>query len=263
MDEQKKQKTKKILNIVLDVVVGVILVFALLLTIGNVSSKKKGYTSIFGSAFLVVQTESMNAPMPEEFVGTGKPEGFAPGDMLRIKILKDEAKSKLELGDIMSFRMEAMNENGDRIEIINSHRIVEIGDDNGKVMYKTKGDNNELRDSYWIYADETTNGLYCVIGVVKSNMGGIGKVFNFFNSSTGFLVCIVIPSFLVVFYFAFILIREVLVLKKAGAAEDKAKYEEELLAKLRAQGVQIPADMENNSAETTAENGETSEGENK
>ncbi|MCH5163805.1 MAG: hypothetical protein J1F36_02180 [Clostridiales bacterium] len=264
MDEQKKQKTNKIVNIVVNVVVGVILVVALLVTINNITSKKQGYTSMFGTAYMVVQSESMSGGvMPEEFVGTDKLLGFEKGDLIKVKVLKSaEARRNLEEGDIISFMVEE-TVNGERVQFINSHRIVEIGNIDGVVSYKTKGDHNTGRDSYWVTADESASGLYCVIGVVTGNAGAIGKILNFFNSSNGFLACIVIPSFLIVIYCAFNLVREILKVKKANASVNKAKYEEELIAKLRAQGVQIPADMGGTTApaEQSAPPAEKSEGE--
>ena len=267
MDEQKKQKTKKILNIVLNVIVGVILVLALIITINSVTSKKKGYTSMFGTAYMVVQSESMHGDIPAEYANIkGVQAGFQKGDLIRVKVLKDKDKSSLKEGDIISFRMEVSDNKGGVATIINSHRIVQVDETSaGRIRYRTQGDNRSTNpdvDPYWVNADDIAgNGLLCVIGVVKGNAGAIGHALNFFNTSTGFLVCIVIPSFLVVFYFAFVLIREVLVLKKASAVEDKAKFEEELLAKLRAQGVQIPADMEKAPTEENAANGDASEGE--
>lgn len=252
MDGQKKQKTQKILNIVVNVVVAVILVLALIVTINNISSKKKGYTSMFGTAYMEVGSPSMDPngdwakdhPLDEELaVG---PAGFAIGDIVSIKILKtDEEKASLKVGDIVTFFIYA-DINGTTEQVLNSHRIVEVKVDSetGVATYWTKGDNNASRDAVPVTSSATTNGNYSVIGVVKGEAGAFGKMLGFFNSQTGFLAFIVIPSFLVVAYFAFNLIREILKVKKAGAAEQKTKYEEELIAKLRAQGVQIPADMD-------------------
>lgn len=248
MDEKKKQKTNKIVNIVVNVIVGIILVLALIVTINNISSKKQGYTSMFGTAYMVVQSSSMDGPIPQEYANLeGVQEGFKKDDLISVKVLNDDAKSKLKEGDIISFRMEVSDSRGGVTVIINSHRIVQVDETSSGVRYRTQGDNRATNydvDPYWINADDIAgNGLYCVIGIVKGNAGAIGHVLNFFNSSTGFLVCIVIPSFLVVIFFAVSLIREILRLKKVGAVEERAKYEEELIAKLRAQGIQIPNEV--------------------
>lgn len=259
MDEQKKQKTKKILNIVVNVVVGVILVFALLITIINISSKQKGYTSVFGTAHMVVQSGSMdpdNLKRPDEyqdFMDKGRMPGFKKGDLVRVKVLKDEEKKNLEVGDVISFLQDI---NGDNVMEINSHRIYDKKEEeNGSVTYWTRGDAASDGDYQVINTFTAEGANWYLIGKVTGKSGGFGHLINFFNSSTGFLVCIVIPSFLIVIYFAFNLTREILKYKKAGAAENKAKYEEELIAKLRAQGVQIPADIDTSapSSENTAQ----------
>ena len=246
MDEQKKQKTQKILNLVVNIVVGVILVMALLVTINNISSKQKGYTSLFGTAFMVVQSESMDPDgkyfkeNPIDYKERGIQAGFAKGDLLSVKILSDDDKKNLEVGDIISFFQYDEN----NVRFINSHRIVEKAvADNGEVTYWTHGDNNPAGMREVISTGRLETEPFYLIGKVKGNAGAIGHVLNFFNSQTGFLVCIVIPSFLIVAYFAFNLVREILKYKKAGAVEQKAKYEEELIAKLRAQGVQIPNEV--------------------
>lgn len=251
MDEQKKSKRNKILNIVVNVVVAVILVVALLVTINNLSSKRQGYTSFFGTAYMEVGSSSMDPngewakahPLDEELaVG---PAGFSKGDLVSVKILKTDAeKASLKKGDVISFFIDATID-GKITRVINSHRIVNVAynEQTGEATYWTKGDNNQSQDARTVSSKASADGRYCVIGVVKGEAGAFGQMLGFFNSQTGFLVCIVIPSFLIVAYFAFNLIREIVKVKKAGAIDKKAQYEEELIAKLRAQGVQIPADL--------------------
>lgn len=262
MEEKTKQKTKKILNIVVNVLVVLILVIALLVTINNIASSKKGYTSIFGSTFLVVQTNSMDAPKPEKYAD--KRDGFAVGDLISVKILSEQEKMNLEEGDIISFFCDLNNDGQLEIE---SHRIVKVQrfyDEDGNVTraaYNTKGDNTtdeDPNDPWVIASDQAANSEYYLIGTVTGNLGGIGNVFSFFQSSTGFLVCIVIPSFLVVIYFAFNLAREILKTRKAGAAESEAKKEEEIIARLRAQGLlKDDVSVENTTPQTDGGTGES------
>lgn len=244
MEEAKKQKQAKIINIVVNVIVAIILVLALVVTINNLASSKKGYTSLFGNAFMVCQTDSMVGDKDEKYAD--KPDGFAPGDLLRVKILDDDEKKNLEEGDIISFY--ALK---DRERIINSHRIVGVlQEDDGNVRYTTKGDNPKATTDPYVYAVGDDQ-YYVVIGVVESNLGGIGKVFNFFQSSTGFLVCVVVPSFLVVLYFAFNLFREIMKTKKVSTADEKEQMKAEIMAELRAQGAltEPPAESDKNGGE--------------
>lgn len=267
MDAQKKQKTQKILNIVVNVLVAVILVIALIITINNLASKRKGYTTFFGTAYMMVQSGSMDPDgkyakeNPIDYEGLGILEGFAKGDLVRVKVLtSDEDRKSLEVGDIISFFQYDEN----NVRFINSHRIVEKAvSDDGVVTYWTHGDNNPETMREVITTAKTETEPFYLIGKVTGKSGAFGKVINFFNSSTGFLVFIVIPSFLVVAYFAYKLIWEIVKAKKAGAATQKAQYEEELIAKLRAQGIEIPADLNANASEPIREGPESAETENK
>ncbi len=234
MEAQKKQKVQKVLSIVLNVLVAIILVLALVVTINNIISSQKGYTSYFGTAFVTVESESMNAEKPAEYPDALN--GFAPGDLLTVKVLEGDDLKNLKEGDIVSFYLDVIDGNGTKHTIINSHRIIKVEPAGSKVTYQTKGDNNDVQDPYQVYTDGV-KGNYQAIGVVTGNAGGIGKVFQFFRSSTGFLVCVVVPSFLVVAYFAFNLIREIMKNRKLASVNQKAQMKEELLAELREQGL--------------------------
>ena len=58
-------KTKKIWNVVANVVVIVILVFVAIITLNIILSRDKGYTPFFGNTFVAVQSDSMNGAKPE------------------------------------------------------------------------------------------------------------------------------------------------------------------------------------------------------
>ena len=55
--------------------------------------------------------------------------------------IKEVDKDKLEVGDIISFKTG---------EIINTHRIVKIEEQNGEEVYITKGDNNKKEDRGYV-----------------------------------------------------------------------------------------------------------------
>ncbi|MDE7400613.1 MAG: hypothetical protein K2N17_01020, partial [Clostridia bacterium] len=91
-------KTKKIVNIVVDVVVAVVLVFALFLAVCTISSKAKGYdqyTEIFGKAYLAVRTDSMQGD---------KKDNFNPGDLITIKLVSKEEAKNLKEEQVITFR---------------------------------------------------------------------------------------------------------------------------------------------------------------
>ena len=202
-------KTKKILNIVLNVLVCVILALALIVTINTVINAKKGYTPFFGKAAMAVQSPSMD--------GGGS---FAKGDIIFVQIYKSaEEKEDLRVGDVVTFWTEIEHKRA-----LNSHRIVryvyKTGGNGTEYQegniegYFTKGDNNSGVDDDMLYPTDIV-GKYTGKKIAKLGYVGI-----FFNSPTGFLICVVVPSLLVVAYCVYLVVKAVKGQKAGVTAED-------------------------------------------
>jgi signal peptidase len=147
-----------------------------------------------------------------------------------IKILSSEEKKNLQVGDIVTFYDTKGTE-----RILNTHRIVRVNSvQDGVVYYSTQGDNPKYGEDDALRTDSS------IIGIYKGQIPVIGSVISFTHTSTGFFVCIVLPSFLVVAYFAFNLYRTVRENRTAKEAtsreEEKEKMREELLKELKAEG---------------------------
>ena len=245
------EKAKKVWSIVANVLVIVILALVVFVTINIILSRDKGYTAFFGKTHVAVKTDSMDGPMPEGEEYQGKLPGFKQGDFITVKILDDKGKKALEVGDIITFYQTI---NGQRE--LNTHRIIAITTVGEDRFYTTKGDNAESRDTLQKAASEIV-GIY-----TGSKLPVLGYVINFFHTSAGFFVCVVIPSFLIVAYFAvnlILTIRKTKAEEKAAAGDEKEQMRQELLKELIAQG-KISADdvnAEGGTAET--ENSETEE----
>ena len=211
-------RNKKVINIVVNVIVAIILVFVFILTLNIILSGDKGYTSIFGTAYVSVESNSMKGD---------KADNFQKGDLLKIKILDEEEKKNLQPGDVITFWDNTIVDNQ---LVLNSQRIIKVEkQSDGSVRYETKGDNNLDADKMLI-PDVT------IVGIYEGKIGGLGNVVSWFHSSTGFFVCIVLPAFLIVAYFAFNL---VMVLRERNKVSDETKKErlrQELLEELRAEG---------------------------
>ena len=211
-------RNKKVINIVVNVIVAIILVFVFILTLNIILSGDKGYTSIFGTAYVSVESNSMKGD---------KADNFQKGDLLKIKNLDEEEKKNLQPGDVITFWDNTIVDNQ---LVLNSHRIIKVEkQSDGSVRYETKGDNNLDADKMLI-PDVT------IVGIYEGKIGGLGNVVSWFHSSTGFFVCIVLPAFLIVAYFAFNL---VMVLRERNKVSDETKKErlrQELLEELRAEG---------------------------
>lgn len=249
-------KASKIANIIVDVVVVIILALAALLAVCAIQSKKSGlsnYTKVFNHAYLAVASESMDNDDYE--VPAGKLSGFKKGDLIKIRIISDDAKRTLQIGDVISF---AADIDGDGVKNeINTHRIVDyVGTEGSASGYYTKGDNNSAQDAGFRTLED-------IIGVYEGKASGIGNVFLFMSSSTGFFVCIVLPTLLVVVYCVINLILVVSKEKKVqGAAaeearikereEDRERIRQELLAEMNGANAP-PAEQNTETAPAQAE----------
>lgn len=250
-------KTKKILNIVVDVVAGIILAFALLLAVCSISSKAKGYknyTEVFGKAYLAVQSDSMKQDYETKEV---KEDNFAKNDMIAIKTLTADEARKLKIGDIITFEYKITDTNGNAVNVLNTHRIIEINGGEGEATsYITHGDNNPVGDNEKVLVTE-------VIGVYQGKAGGIGRMFLFMSSSAGFFVCVVLPTLLVVAYCAVNLILVIRKEKKVQAeaadkqmVDERERIRQELLAEMQAQAApQAQPEATEKSADVSVEDG--------
>ena len=211
-------RNKKVINIVVNVIVAIILVFVFILTLNIILSGDKGYTSIFGTAYVSVESNSMKGD---------KADNFQKGDLLKIKILDEEEKKNLQPGDVITFWDNTIVDNQ---LVLNSHRIIKVEkQSDGSVRYETKGDNNLDADKMLI-PDVT------IVGIYEGKIGGLGNVVSWFHSSTGFFVCIVLPAFLIVAYFAFNLVMVLRERNKVSDETNKERLRQELLEELRAEG---------------------------
>ena len=106
--------------------------------------------------------------------------------------------------------------NGERV--LNTHRISEIYDGGGYLIFETKGDNNTVADALTVHESE-------IVGQWNgTKIKGIGKVFDYLQTSTGFMIVVVIP---VAAFFIFHLIQFFRVLFEYQNIKNKLQYEME------------------------------------
>lgn len=246
-------KTKKIVNIVVDVVVAIVLAFALFLAVCTIVSKTKGYyqfTEIFGKAYVGVSSESMKA---DAQTGEVKEDNFDIGDLITIKLLSEEDTKDLKVGNIVTFEDPTIL---DGKRLLNTHRIIdiELNSDGSVKHFVTHGDNNPVGNNEWVLPSE-------VIGVYQGRASGIGHLFLFMSSSAGFFVCIVLPTLLVVVYFAVNLIIVIRKEKKIQTAEaeqaqleERERIKQELLAEMQEQNNTQTSRAENEVKTETGDN---------
>lgn len=220
-----QQKTVKR---IVDIIVAVIMVIILLITINILVSSKKGYVPFFGTASLAVKSDSM--------VGDNE-DSFNVGDLIFIKILSEDEKKDIEVGSVITFYDVNLSYK-DGTTGVNSHRVIsksvtkdgvntltfinengeietQTNNDSGtedSVRYITKGDHEALPDSGSITIDS-------IIGVYTGKIVGGGKISLIFSSQVGFLCFVVIPSFLILAYCVFLLVKNILDRNKALSEE--------------------------------------------
>ena len=199
-EAQAPEETKRhrIISTLVNVVLVVAIVIAAFATYTSfVSSSGNGVPSILGLRVFSIQTESMYPTLK-------------PGDLIIDKGIK--ATSTLQVGDIITYWTVI---NGERV--LNTHRITQIYDGGGHLIFETKGDNNSISDSLTVHESE-------VVGIYSSRISGVGKVFDYLQTSTGFLIVVVVPVFL---FFLYYLIQFFRVLFEYQNVKNRIKYEQE------------------------------------
>ena len=162
------------LNKVLTVIGTVLCVILIPVLIFNITLIVKSYTdkesvpSVAGWFPLIVLTDSMY-PMIES------------GDLI---VCHEIDPADIAVGDVISFFDPAGNGTA-----IVTHRVVEIVDG----MFRTRGDNNNTDDKLLV-------GPQDVVGTYKSRIPGAGNVALFMQTTTGLIVCVVLPILLLVGY---------------------------------------------------------------
>ena len=227
------EKVKKIGLSVLSACLWVIILVAALFAFTTLATRdSKSVASIAGFTPLTVASESMEPT-------------FGTNDLI---IIKKCDTSALKEGDIITFHTIINNEYA-----LNTHRIVDIEENNGYRAYRTKGDNNQIEDTH-VIADGDIVGKY----VLK--LAGVGALMRFLSSSTGFLVVIIIPLLIFFVLQVYHLIMVILKLKKATAEENRdASLDEALKAKEEAEAALAEAKRLKEEAEAIKKSAEKKE----
>ncbi len=201
MNEHKDNKT---ISVIANIISTIVLVFSIIVCVLVIASMKSssGVAHIFGYSVLSVKSDSM------------EPE-FFENDLIVVKCTK--TTDVFEVGDIVSFF--AYDNSGTRF--INTHRIVEVIEGDTRNRYVTKGDNAAAADDKKIYSSN-------IIGQYTGRrISGLGKIVDFINSPTGVLLCVVIPSAIIIIAQAVSYATEASKKKKLmlAQAEERARAE--------------------------------------
>ncbi len=239
---QLNEKTKKILGITSKVMTWIVLaftIFMMVFTIVTVSTVDKNDKSLFGRKFYIVQTDSMSKSDKNKDLDVH----FKAGDIIIVKKVKDP--TALEAGDIISFISTNSESYGETI----THMIrkVETTSDGKTIGYVTYGTNTGVDDEALVEPNY-------VLGKYSGKLPGLGKFFSFVKSTSGYIVCILVPFLLLILYNGVNVIRlfrrykkeqtAAMEAEKAQIAEEK-RQTEEMLKELQALKEQLGMKAEN------------------
>ena len=173
MEQPVKEKT--LTQTVANIVSTVVLVFSVVICVLVIISMKSssGVANIFGYAVLSVRSDSMEPT-------------FYENDLIIVKMT--EPSQRFKKGDVISFQ--AYDSSGSRF--VNTHRIADVIAGETRDRYITKGDNSDHKDSKKLYSTD-------IIGqYTGKRVSGLGKIVDIINSPTGVLLCVVIPSAIII-----------------------------------------------------------------
>ncbi len=194
----KSEKRKKTVNVIINVVLVVALVFAAICTyISFVSADGQGVPSFFGIKILSVQTDSME-------------DTIMPGDLIIDVDVKDA--SELKKGDIVTYWTIIEGK-----RVLNTHRIINIYDGGNFRIFETQGDNSTTADALTVHEKE-------IEGKYVFRIPGVGKAVDYMQTPVGFFLVVVLP---VLIFFIYHLIQFFRVLFEYQNVKMLIKYEQE------------------------------------
>ena len=174
MTKEKSFVTHRVLTIV-GTVLCIILIPILLINITLIAKSyinKDEVPSIGGTFPLIVLTDSMYPDIKS-------------GDLI---ICNTAEAEDVKVNDVISFFDPA----GNGTSIV-THRVIEIVEEDGEILFRTRGDNNNTEDKELVPAEN-------LVGVYKMRIAGAGHIAMFMQSTAGLIVCVVLPIILLVGY---------------------------------------------------------------
>ncbi len=174
MTKEKTSTSHKIftvIGIVLCVILLPILIINVTLIIKSAANKDE-VPSVGGYFPMIVLTDSMYPDIKS-------------GDLI---ICHTIDAGNVRENDVISFFDPA----GNGTSVV-THRVVEIVNEDGGLFFRTKGDNNNTEDRDLVPAEN-------LVGVYRSRIAGAGNIAMFMQTTTGLIVCVVLPIILLVGY---------------------------------------------------------------
>lgn len=192
---------------VVNVLAAVVIALALVVLLRTVFTPAGEVPSLGNYSFMRTLTGSMEPAIPvHSFIVT---EGVDPAE--------------LQVGDIITFRATESSMEG----ALNTHRITSVYEDNGQLMFRTKGDANAVEDVAPVAAVN-------VVGRVVFVSAALGTVVSLFSNPLVFFPFIILPLVVLMVFEVAKLVKST---KEVARAEDEKALREavELVRKKREQ----------------------------
>lgn len=165
----KIEMVKVLSKYMLDVLIVLVVLFSViaLLSVYNSSGGGGKIRSIFGLKFMTVLSDSMSPAL-------------RAGDMI---ICRDKKIDDIKVGEIITYNIN---------DFFVTHRVVEKIDDGGQILLKTRGDANNTKDAVAVGAGQ-------LIGAFALRIPYGGYVINFFRSTAGLILILIVPASLFIY----------------------------------------------------------------
>ena len=198
-----RHKVLTVIGTVMCIILIPILIINCILIVKSFTSED--VPSVAGTLPLIVLTDSMY-PVIES------------GDLIICHTAEPE---EIDVGDVIAFFDPAGNGSS-----IVTHRVLEVTEQDGKIAWKTKGDNNNTEDRLPVPEDK-------LVAVYEgTRIAGAGNVALFMQTTPGLIVCVVCPILLLVGYD---MIRRRMYEKASKQDTDKLMAELEELRRMKAE----------------------------
>lgn len=164
---------RKVKSVIENLVIVVLIIFLVIGIVGKLQlSVENPYPSFMGIRTLTVLTGSMSP-------------NLKPGDIV---VIKEASKDSIKVGDVVTY-------NTDNILI--THRVNQIINEEGNLLFKTKGDANNTVDADAIRANQ-------ILGKKIIRIPYAGYVVRFINNN------FILFPFIIILYLSIIIIKEII-----------------------------------------------------
>lgn len=202
-----KTVLKRIGAAIVDIFIVVLVLFSIIISISSFTAKaNNGVPDLFGYTPFSVQTDSMKPTLRK-------------GDYIFVEKCDSE---DLSVGDVVTYFTII---DGNRV--VNTHRIVNVYNENGMLQYQTQGDNKEISPE----PDKLLLSPGDVIGKYNgTRIPVLGTVIDYLSTQMGFFLVILLPVLLFTIFQIYKLLSVIMYNKKVDmlnavneAATDEVK----------------------------------------